>query len=133
MLSYPGRVKWDDRGLTVVLVLAMLGCGGWVAWPHLSPVAVAPQVTRTALEAPALQAPAGAVEYGTTGSVEPLISGRLNLNTASREQLEALPRIGPALAQRIMDGRPYRSLEDLDRVKGIGPKLLLVLEPLVTW
>ncbi len=57
----------------------------------------------------------------------------MNLNTASREQLEALPRVGPALAERIERGRPYRGLDDLDAVPGVGPKLLETLGPLVTF
>jgi competence ComEA-like helix-hairpin-helix protein len=49
---------------------------------------------------------------------------RLNLNTASREELEALPGVGATLAGRIVKGRLYRSVEDLLRVKGIGEKTL---------
>lgn len=56
---------------------------------------------------------------------------RLPLNSASRSQLEALPGIGPALAGRILAGRPYRRVEDLDRVKGIGPATLARLRSLV--
>jgi len=39
-------------------------------------------------------------------------------------QLDALTGIGPVYAQRIIDGRPYSSVDDLDRVKGIGPATL---------
>jgi len=56
---------------------------------------------------------------------------RLNLNTASREALEALPGIGPTLAGRIVKARPYRSVEDLLRVKGIGEKTLEGIRALV--
>jgi len=57
---------------------------------------------------------------------------RLNLNTASREELEALPGVGPTLAERIVKGRPYWSVEDLLRVKGIGGKTLEGIRALVT-
>ena len=58
--------------------------------------------------------------------------GKLGLNVATQAQLEELPRVGPVLAARIVAGRPYRSLADLDRVKGIGPATLALLRPLVS-
>jgi chaperonin cofactor prefoldin len=48
----------------------------------------------------------------------------LNINTAERDQLTTLPGIGPALAERIIAGRPYTAPEDLKRVSGIGPASL---------
>lgn len=50
-----------------------------------------------------------------------LASGPVDLNSASSEKLEALPGIGPETAKAIVKGRPYASVDDLDRVKGIGP------------
>lgn len=61
---------------------------------------------------------------------------RVNLNTATQAELEALPGVGPSLAKRMIAARqhqPFRSLADLDRVSGIGPKLLKKLQPHVTW
>ncbi len=59
----------------------------------------------------------------------------LNVNTASAEELERLPRIGPVMARRIIEYRethgPFRRLEDLEAVPGIGPKTLEALAPLV--
>ena len=48
-------------------------------------------------------------------------SGPLDLNAAPAAKLETLPGIGPETAKAIIKGRPYESIEDLDRVKGIGP------------
>jgi competence protein ComEA len=52
-------------------------------------------------------------------------------HTATAAELEALPGIGPVIARRIIEGRPYRSVEELERVKGIGKKRLEKIQPLV--
>jgi beta-lactamase superfamily II metal-dependent hydrolase len=58
--------------------------------------------------------------------------GRLiNINTATEAELESLPRVGPVIARRIIEGRPYRSVDDLERVKGIGRKRLEQIRPMV--
>lgn len=56
---------------------------------------------------------------------------RVNINTATREELETLPGIGPALTQLIIAGRPYETVDDLARVKGIGPATVESLRPFV--
>jgi len=48
----------------------------------------------------------------------------VDINKATIAQLDTLTGIGPVYAQRIIDGRPYSSVDDLDRVKGIGPATL---------
>lgn len=56
---------------------------------------------------------------------------RLDVNRASAADLELLPRVGPAIAGRIVAARPFESVEDLERVRGIGPRTLERLRPLV--
>lgn len=46
---------------------------------------------------------------------------RIDINTATRRQLERLPRVGPSTAAAIMEARPFHSVEDIMRVRGIGP------------
>jgi len=42
-----------------------------------------------------------------------------------------LPGIGPQLAARIIDGRPFETVDDLKRIKGVGPKKFADISPLV--
>jgi DNA uptake protein ComE-like DNA-binding protein len=71
----------------------------------------------------------------TTSASRP--SGPIDLDTATPDAIETLPRVGPALAKRIVANRdslgPFRSLDGLRRVKGIGPATITLLGPLVTF
>jgi competence protein ComEA len=62
--------------------------------------------------------------------------GVVNVNTATAEQLELLPGIGPARARAILEARRarggFKSLEELEEVDGIGPAALERLRPHVT-
>lgn len=55
----------------------------------------------------------------------PVPTGPIDVNIATAEELSALPRIGPTLAARIVADRathgPFRTLDELDRVPGLGP------------
>ncbi|MCB9712512.1 MAG: helix-hairpin-helix domain-containing protein [Myxococcales bacterium] len=55
----------------------------------------------------------------------------VELNRASEAELTSLPRIGPVLARRIVEGRPYAEVDELLRVRGIGPATLRRLRPRV--
>ena len=70
------------------------------------------------------------------GAASSSVAGKTNLNSAGLEELGALPKVGPVLAQRIVDWRkehgPFTSVEELDAVDGVGPKMLETLLPLVS-
>lgn len=85
---------------------------------------------------PAAEAPASRLAAQVADSVEraerrraPLAPGeRIDPNTAGTDELDRLPKVGPALAARIVEWRqahgPFRTLADLDSVPGVGPALL---------
>mgnify|MGYP002035361279 CR=1 FL=1 len=78
----------------------------------------------------------GEVKSGIRSTTSALPEGselneRMDINAASKKQLESLPGIGPVIAGRIISGRPYRRVSDLIQVKGIGPKRLKAIEPLI--
>ena len=58
---------------------------------------------------------------------------KVNVNTATAEELQTLPRVGPKLAEKIIAARPIKDLAALDQVKGVGPKMLEALKPLVVF
>lgn len=121
-----------DRTLPLLAVLVVGAAGGVLL------------AARGGGEAPA-PCPAPAVEGAwlrcdgagaAPGARAWLAGARLDVNGASRRELEALPGVGPGLAQRIVDGRTARGrfdrVEDLLDVKGIGPKTLERLRPWLT-
>jgi competence protein ComEA len=95
------------------------------------------RIVATALVAVMALAMAGAATAQDTKSAPAAHAAQaLNLNTATAAQLEALPGIGKATADRIVEYRQksggFKKVEDLMNVRGIGEKNFLKLKPLIT-
>ena len=89
-----------------------------------APAAAPPATAHAAAPAAASKASKGAASVPGAGPVD--------INIASQKDLEALPGIGPALAKQIILDRPYKSVDELSRVKGLGAAKIAALRDKVT-
>lgn len=93
----------------------------------------------TSLEISALDQDTTGGSAETTENLQTLFAaaGKVNLNTSTQQELEKLPRIGPAMAARIIAHRtrygPFKTEKDLLKVKGIGEKTLERLKNHITF
>jgi len=74
--------------------------------------------SKTPAETKAAKAPAK-VKDKEAPAVKLAPGQKVNINTATKEELEALPEVGPVKAQAIIEGRPYKAPEDVMKIKGI--------------
>jgi competence protein ComEA len=126
----------------LALLVAAMG-GTWTRSASAAPPPAGP-VTRPAASSSPPPASSSSPSSATHAGDEPdepaarkssrkQVAGKLNLNTASEEQLLLLPTVGPAKAERILAWRTknggFKRIADLRRVKGFGYKTLKKLEP----
>ncbi len=151
----------EHRALLFVAALAALGVGarGCAALRRPEPpaadrVSLARQISAvdSAITSGGRRRPAGAkpaVARSRAPAAQPppepaprsppalALSGPINMDVAPQADLDKLPGIGPALAERIVADRvihgPFGSIEGLQRVKGVGPVLAERLRPHVTF
>ncbi|MGQ0628084.1 MAG: ComEA family DNA-binding protein [Phycisphaerales bacterium] len=113
-------------------MIATIGIARTLLGPSFRPVFSASTPSTTVAGADESEAPRDAPAAKVP---PPTIAALIDLNSANQAELESLPGIGPALATRIMEDRringAYRTVEQLDRVRGIGPKMMEKLRPLV--
>src|SRR5437016_286011 len=127
----------DDRRAALLLALLALA-GGAVRYVLSPPPGDPPGDVQ--LQSTAVAQPGGLRETARRAAQlsRPLLPGeRIDLDHADVSEITRLPRVGPALAQRIVAWRtehgPFGSLSRLDSVSGVGPKLLDAVLPFVSF
>lgn len=120
-VAKPGLYVLD---LDARLVDAVAAAGGTTDTADLQAINLA----RTLTDGEQIVVPAIGAEASAPGGQDAADDGRIDLNKADQAALETLPRIGPALAERIIAWREenggFRSVDDLLAVPGIGEKML---------
>ena len=113
----------------IALLIAAMG-GTWTRSAAAAPPPAAPATKPAAAPARPGDEPD---EPPAKKSSHKQITGKLNLNTANEDQLQLLPTVGPAKAERIIAWRTknggFKRIADLRRVKGFGYKTFKKLEP----
>jgi competence ComEA-like helix-hairpin-helix protein len=127
----------DDR--RAALMLALLALAGAGVRYVLSPSPSLPPGD-VRLQSTSVTRPGGLQETARRAAqlARPLLPGeRIDIDRADVSEITRLPRVGPALAQRIVAWRsehgPFGSLARLDSVSGVGPKLLDAILPFVSF
>jgi competence protein ComEA len=131
-------ISKTSRRLAALAALALLVAAMGGTWSR--PAIAAPTAPTGATGAPVTR-PSAAPAHAGDDADEPAgrksnrkqLTGKLNLNTASEDQLQMLPTVGPAKAERIVAWRAknggFKRVADLRRVKGFGYKTFKKLEP----
>lgn len=94
--------------------------------PEMTPASVTPSARTSSspatvpLSSTSSRASVAPIQPTTPDSISSIPETKLDVNTASQSELENIPGIGPAIAQRIIDARPFKSADDLRNIKGIG-------------
>jgi DNA uptake protein ComE-like DNA-binding protein len=103
--------------------------GGWAANIERSN---APTESSATIPSPSLSVPntaSSAASPRSTSKNDRLFPAKFDINTATEKELRLIPGIGPVMARRIIDARPFRSADDLKKVNGIGEKKYAEIRP----
>ena len=103
--------------------------GGWAAniGGSSAPTASAAPIPSPSLSV--LDTASPAASPSSTSKNERLFPAKFDINTATEKELRLIPGIGPVMARRIIDARPFRSADDLKKVNGIGDKKYAEIRP----
>jgi competence protein ComEA len=119
----PGLYRLPDRSR---IADAVARAGGATRRADLSAVNLAAPVSDGVQVVVPVRAPPAAA--GGSAAAPAAVAGPVHLNTATLEQLDALPGVGPVTAQKIIDYREqhgaFASIDELDAIPGIGPARL---------
>jgi competence protein ComEA len=107
----------------------LVTAGPAAAAPAPAKAAVVP-VKEPAAKEKASKEPAGKEKTPAAPKLAP--GQKVNINSADKATLDALPEIGPVLAQAIIDGRPYTKIEEVMKVKGIKEGKFAKIKDLIT-
>ena len=120
------------RRLASLAAVALLVAAMGGTWTRSAAAAPPPAAAVTRPTAPPAK-PGDEPDEPAKKSNHKQITGKLNLNTANEDQLQLLPTVGPAKAERIIAWRTknggFKRIADLRRVKGFGYKTFKKLEP----
>jgi competence ComEA-like helix-hairpin-helix protein len=121
------------RRLASLAAVALLVAAMGGTWTRSAAAAPPPAAAATRPAAPPARPGDEPDEPPAKKSSHKQITGKLNLNTANEDQLQLLPTVGPAKAERIIAWRTknggFKRIADLRRVKGFGYKTFKKLEP----
>lgn len=125
----------EDADLAAVNLARRLRDEERIVVPTLVPMPIEPTSVVTAGVPPPAAGPGEVLATATVPAPARPV-GAIDVNTATAEELDALPGIGPVLAERIVARRsasgPFRSVDDLEEVPGISANMVDDLRPLVT-
>jgi competence protein ComEA len=123
----------SDKNIAALKPLVTVSAARSKSTPPVTPAKPAPAAAPATATTPAPTKAEAPLESKAATAAAKLAPGQMvNINTASKETLEALPEIGPVKAQAIINNRPYKKIDDIMKVKGIKEGTFGKIKDLIT-